>query len=152
MTGAEKELAMGNVRDNRYTVHQRLAASEARVTALEAELKDVRVHLKGALETAIADAKNHIQSAQAADFRDLKASIKDGVDGKDSTVPGPRGDVLYIGNEEVEPIVASLRHEIVMQRARYRATILQALADADGMHGMIFRRHLENLKREFGLD
>lgn len=123
---------MGNTRENRFTVHQRLAASEARLTALEQENAALRAWVSGTVASQINDAKNIIQSAQAADFRDLqvgigkafsdlKASVKNGVDGKDGAPgpQGPRGDVLIPNADELSAAVKALR----LKLAKWQAAI-----------------------------
>ena len=135
---------------NKYTVHTRLANCENDIAQLRREIADARTHLAGAVQTAVNDAKNVIQ-----DSIRVPRDGKDGMPGQSIVGPkgdtGERGDILYIGPEETEPIIAALRAEIVTQRAKFQALILQALADNEGPHAAIFRRRLEALKREFGL-
>jgi hypothetical protein len=79
---------MGNTRENRFTVHQRLAASEARLTALEADNKALRTHLLTELKNAVADTVG----APGATGRDGASIVGPaGPPGKDSNVQGPRG-------------------------------------------------------------
>ena len=131
---------MGNTRENRFTVHQRLAASEARLTALEQENAALRAWVSGTVASQINDAKNIIQSAQAADFRDLQeafgerftdlqASIHQGVDGKDgATGPaGPKGDVLIPNETELQQAVIALRIKLKQRHAAQIAPIVERL-------------------------
>ena len=60
---------------NRYGVHNRLALLENAVTELRKENADLRTHLAGALQTAVSDAKNVIQSSIRVP--------QDGKDGRD---------------------------------------------------------------------
>jgi hypothetical protein len=96
--------------------------AENAIAELKKENTELRTHLKGALETAVADARNLIQSAQAADFRelqvgiseafsDLQASIHQGVDGKDGAPgpQGPRGDVLIPNESEAQAALKEAR-------------------------------------------
>jgi hypothetical protein len=133
---------------NKYTVHQHLADLTSRVTELEAENKKLRVHLAGELKTAISDAKNIIQ-----DSIRVPQDGAPGRDGRDSTVPGPRGDVLFIGPAEVEAAVAAVRKELLTQRAKYLGAIEQALADSGGTSGahQLIRARLQRVKKDAGL-
>jgi hypothetical protein len=142
---------MGNTRENRFTVHQRLAASEARLNTLEAENKQLRQWVLGELTSKINDAKNVIQ--------DSIRVPQDGRDGKDSIVPGPkgeRGEVLYVDAATVKAAADALRAEKVRLRAKYQAAIFQAIVDAEqhstSSYHRIFKLRLENLKREFNLE
>ncbi len=67
---------------NKFTVHTRIAMLENAVTELKKENSELRVHLKGALETAVNDAKNTIQDSIRIpqDGRDGREGV-DGVDG-----------------------------------------------------------------------
>jgi hypothetical protein len=125
---------------NKYTVHTRLAMLENAVTELKKENAELRTHLKGALQTAVNDAANTIQSAQAADFRelqeafgerftDLQASIHQGVDGKDgATGPaGPKGDVLIPNETELQQAVIALRIKLKQRHAAQIAPIVERL-------------------------
>ena len=134
--------------DPKYTVQTRLANLTSRVTELEAENKRLRVHLAGELKTAISDAKNIIQ-----DSIRVPQDGTPGRDGRDSTVPGPRGDVLFIGPAEVEAAVAAVRKELLTQRAKYLGAIEQALADSGGTSGahQLIRARLQRVKRDAGL-
>jgi hypothetical protein len=133
---------------NKYTVHQQLADLTSRVTELEAENKKLRVHLAGELKTAISDAKNIIQ-----DSIRVPQDGTPGRDGRDSTVSGPRGDVLFIGPAEVEAAVAAVRKELLTQRAKYLGAIEQALADSGGTSGahQLIRARLQRVKKDAGL-
>jgi hypothetical protein len=103
---------------------------------LRKENSELRVHLKGALETAVNDSRNMIQGRVAAEFRDLQdaygskfsdlaASVKNGVDG----VAGPkgdRGDLLIISNDaELKQAVLDLRRKMLYQHAAYIAVIVK---------------------------
>jgi hypothetical protein len=117
---------MGNTRENRFTVHQRLAASESRLTALEAENKTLRQWVLGELTSKINDAKNTIQSSIRVpqDGRDGLPG-RDGADGQSIVGPvGPAGDVLYIGPDELFVEVKKLRRAIVERHAAYIARIV----------------------------
>jgi hypothetical protein len=134
--------------DPKYTVQTRLANLTSRVTELEAENKRLRVHLAGELATKIDDAKRVIQ-----DSIRVPQDGAPGRDGRDSTVPGPRGDVLFIGPAEVEAAVAAVRKELLTQRAKYLGAIEQALADSGGTSGahQLIRARLQRVKRDAGL-
>ena len=131
---------MGNTRENRFTVHQRLAASEARLTALEQENAQLRAWVLGTVASQINDAANTIQSAQSADFRDLqvgigkafgelKASVKNGVDGKDGAPGerGPRGDVLIPNESEAHAALKEARLNNVKRHAIQIARIVDRI-------------------------
>jgi hypothetical protein len=156
---------MATHKHNAYTVHQRLAASEARLTALEAENKELRLHLKGALETAIGDAKNLIQSAQAADFRDLQAAFggkfsdlqasiripRDGVDGQSIVGPkGEAGSVTVIPESEMAQAVIDLRRKLKEQHAKFIAVLVENIEGHNkGTHtGRHFAKLLASIKQE----
>lgn len=79
---------MGNTRENRFTVHQRLAASEARLTALETENKALRAHLVTELKNAVNDS---VGATGPAGQSVVGPQGTPGRDGKDSNVQGPRG-------------------------------------------------------------
>lgn len=99
---------MGNTRENRFTVHQRLAASEARLTALEAENKTLQLWVLGELTSKINDAKNTIQDSIRIpqDGRDGR----DGVDGQSIVGPqGPKGDVLIPNESEAHAALKEAR-------------------------------------------
>ena len=112
---------------NKFTVHTRIAMLENAVTELKKENSELRVHLKGALETAVNDAKNTIQDSIRIpqDGRDGREGV-DGVDGATgATGPvGPAGDVLYIGPDELFVEVKKLRRAIVERHAAYIARIV----------------------------
>jgi hypothetical protein len=130
---------------NIYTVNGRLAELTSRVSELEAENKRLRVHLTGALQTAINDAKHVIQ-----DSIRVPVDGKDGRDGCDSTVPGPPGSVTYIGPAVVEAAVKEVRAELLRVRAAMVGRILQGIADNKGDNGMQrhLRTHLESILRD----
>jgi hypothetical protein len=126
---------MGNTRENRFTVHQRLAASEARLTALEAENKTLRQWVASTVASQINDAANTIKSAQESDFRDLQdtfggkfsdlqASIRiprDGVDGAVGPV-GPRGECTIPNTDEVARELIAIR----LKLAKFQAAVLHS--------------------------
>jgi len=148
---------------NKYTVHTRLAMAENAIAELKKENAELRTHLKGALETAVNDARNLIQSAQAADFRDLQdafggkfadlqASIHQGVDGKDGA-PGPRGEagsVTVIPESEMAQAVIAMR---IKMKERHAAAIAALVEHAEGQKkggwvGQHFAKLLESIKQE----
>jgi hypothetical protein len=88
MACGEEENVMGNTRDNKFTVHQRLAASEARLTTLEAENKALRTHLLTELKNAVSDTVGQT-GATGRDGASVIGPV--GPAGKDSNVQGPRG-------------------------------------------------------------
>jgi hypothetical protein len=120
---------------NKYTVHTRLATLESRLTALEAENKELRTHLVGALQTAINDAKNTSQSVQKSDFRDLQASIRipqDGAPGRDGVdgAVGPKGetgDVLVIPESEMAKAVIDARRKLKEHHAAVLAHLIETI-------------------------
>jgi hypothetical protein len=125
---------------NKYTVHTRLAMLENAVTELKKENAELRTHLKGALETAVNDAKNIIHDALAVDFRDLQeafgvkfsdlaASIHQGVDGKDGAPgpQGPRGDVLIPNESEAQAALKEARLKLAQKHAALIAPIVRRL-------------------------
>ena len=81
---------------NKFTVHTRIAMLENAVTELKKENSELRVHLKGALETAVNNVKNTIQDSIriSQDGRDGREGF-DGATGATGSV-GPVGDVLYV--------------------------------------------------------
>lgn len=132
-----------------YTANGRLAQLENAVTELRKENAELRVHLKGALQTAINDAKHVIQDSirVPVDGKDGKP----GADGQSIVGPqGPRGDVLYIGPAEVEAAVAAVRAELLRLRAAMVGRILQSIADNQGSNGtqQHFRKHLEGILKD----
>jgi hypothetical protein len=141
---------------NKFTVHQRIGQLENAVTELRKENKELRVHLAGALQTAVNDAKNLIQGSirVPADGKD-GAPGRDGVDGQSIVGPqGPAGDVLYVGPDELQTAVSTIRAEMVHNRAKALAAIYQAIIDNEsttGTHRRIFKMRLESLIREAGL-
>lgn len=129
-----------------YTVNGRLAQLENAVTELRKEQADLRVHLAGALQTAVNDAKHS--------FRDGR----DGVDGQPGErgqqgIKGERGDVLYISDSEAAEQVKILRAALVEQRCKFLAAIAQAEYDARGDNSThrIIRGRIAQLRREAGL-
>lgn len=128
---------------NKYTIHDRITSAENRLAQLEAAIPQLEVRLRCELQKY---ADDHCHGMNGKDGRDAV----DGAQGP-AGPQGERGDVLYISPEETAPIIASLRAEIITQRARFQALVLQSLADNNGPHAAIFRRRLETLKREFGL-
>jgi hypothetical protein len=147
---------MGNTRENRFTVHQRLAASEARLTALEAENKQLRQWVLGELTSKINDAKNVIQDSIR--IPQDGAPGKDGRDGVDGA-PGPRGEagsVTVIPESEMAQAVLDLRRELKEKHAAKIAVIVERLeyeksAGIEG-NGAWLHRHfaqiLESLKAD----
>jgi hypothetical protein len=104
-----------------YTVNGRLAQLENAVTELRKENAELRVHLKGALQTAINDAKHVIQ-----DSIRVPADGKDGHDGRDGQSivgpqgeRGPAGDITIYGNDELREAVNVLR----LKLARWQAAV-----------------------------
>jgi hypothetical protein len=143
---------------NKYTVAQRLNVLESRCTALEQENSQLRAHLVGALQTAINDAANTIQSSQKSDFRELQASIRipqDGAPGRDGVdgAVGPKGeagDVLVIAESEMAQAVKDARRKMKEHHAAVIATLIEY---AEGQKkGTSVGRHyanlLENIKQE----
>lgn len=134
--------------DNKYTVHQRLADLTSRVTELEAENKKLRVHLVGALQTAVNDAKNVIQDS-------IRVPV-DGKDGRDG-VTGPqgenggRGDVLIPNETELQQAVIGLRRKLLEQRAAFLAVINQRIVENNNASNKVqqhFAKLLEYVKRD----
>jgi hypothetical protein len=79
---------------------------------------------------------------------------RDGVNGKSIVGPkgdkGDRGDVLYVGPDEIKAAAEQMRTE----RARIRAALWQAIADANGTSPRLRVRLLANidaLRREVGI-
>jgi len=105
---------------NKYTIHTRLAMAENAIADLKKENAELRVHLAGKLETLVNDAKNTIQ-----DSIRIPQDGRDGRDGVGATGPqGERGDVLYIGPDELFVEVKKLRRAIVERHAAYIARIV----------------------------
>lgn len=129
---------------NKYTVAQRLNGLESRCTALEAENKELRLHLAGHLETKINDAKNLIQ-----DSIRVPADGRDGRDGRDSTVPGPRGEVLYVGPEELQAAVIDARRKLKEHHAAVLAILIEGIeaSKRGGPGSQLLSRHLETIKK-----
>jgi hypothetical protein len=76
-----------------------------------------------------------------------------GRDGKDSVVPGPkgeRGDVCYIGPDEVAAAVAEVRKELLRLRAATLGRLAQGIADHQGDSGTLryVRMQLEKIKKD----
>jgi hypothetical protein len=85
--------------------------AENAIAELKKENAELRVHLKGALETAINDAKNVIQDSIRIpqDGRDGLPG-RDGVDGQSIVGPqGPRGDVLIPNESEAQAALKEAR-------------------------------------------
>jgi hypothetical protein len=81
------------------------------------------------------------------------ATGKDGRDGKDG-VAGPKGepgDVVYIGPAEVAQAVQKVRAELVAQRTRFKALIIDKLSQCDHPVAQLAKVHLQNLLKESGL-
>ena len=148
-------------------MHQRLAASEARLTALEQENAQLRAWMSGTVASQINDAKNTLQSAQTADFRDLQvgigrafsdlqASIHQGVDGKDGqSIKGERGeqgDVTVIGETELAKEVIRLRIKLKEQHAAFLARLIEVIEANRGPYSSnqarIVATHMEGIKKE----
>lgn len=79
---------------------------------------------------------------------------RDGVDGKSIVGPkgekGDRGDVLYVGPDEIKVAAEQMR----VERARMRAAVLEAIANADGASPRLRVRLLANIeaiRREVGI-
>jgi len=107
------------INQTKYGVHNRLAGLENAVTELKAENANLRVHLKGALETAVNDAKNLIQDSIRVPL-DGKDG-RNGVDGVSITGPqgakGDRGDVLIPNDSEVAAALQALRLKLAKWQA-----------------------------------
>jgi hypothetical protein len=138
---------MATHRDNKYSVNARLSELASRVTALEAENKELRVHLAGQLETKINDAKHLIQ----ASIR-VPLDGKDGRDGRDSTVPGPRGDITVYGPEELQATVIELRRKLKEHHAAVLARLIEGIEanrrGSSSPSARILASHLETIKRD----
>jgi hypothetical protein len=111
--------------DNKYTINSKILDLQSRVLALETANKELKLWLLGELQTRINDSQNVIQGAQESDFRELKASVKNGVDGRNGVdgATGPQGaqgvpgDVTYITPVEVEAQVQALRLKLAKWQA-----------------------------------
>ena len=111
--------------DNKYSVNSKILDLQSRVLALETANKELKLWLLGELQTRINDSQNVIQGAQESDFRELKASVKNGVDGRNGVdgATGPQGaqgvpgDVTYITPVEVEAQVQALRLKLAKWQA-----------------------------------
>jgi hypothetical protein len=141
---------------NKYTIATRITNLESRCTALEQENSQLRAHVTGALQTAINDAANTIQSAQAADFRELKASIRipqDGAPGRDGqSIVGPKGeagDVLVIPESEMAQAVIDARRKLKERHAAVIAILIEGIEGnkKGGAGAQLLARHLETIKR-----
>lgn len=125
-----------------YTVQQRLSDLTSRVTTLEKENANLRTHLAGALQTAVNDAKNTIQSS-------IKIPVdgRDGVDGESIVGPrgerGERGDVLIPNETELQQAVIALRRKLLEQRAAFLAVINQRIAENNTSNKI--QQHFANL-------
>jgi hypothetical protein len=112
---------------NKYTIHSRIAMAENAIAELKKENAELRVHLKGALETAINDAKNVIQDSIRIpqDGRDGLPG-RDGVDGQSIVGPqGPRGDVLIPNESEAQAALKEAR----LNNARRHAAQIARIVD-----------------------
>jgi len=132
--------------DSKYTVHQRLGQLENAVTELKRENAELRVHLTGALQTAVNDAKHSFHDG------------RDGLDGQPGAtgprgIKGERGDVCYIGPDEVQAAVSAVRAELVEQRAKFLGAILHSIEEHGGSNSVhrIIRARLEQLRKDAGL-
>jgi hypothetical protein len=145
---------MATHKQNAYTVNGRLALLEARCTTLEQENAALRTHLKGALETAVNDAKNLIQSDVDGKFRDaqgslsghfsaLQASIRIPRDGVDGAVGprGERGDVAVVTDSELSEAVLRLRK----QHAKFLGALQHARELNNQEPSVALKRTIENV-------
>ena len=143
---------------NKYTIATRITNLESRCTGLEQENSQLRVHVTGALQNAINDAANTIQSAQKSDFRELKASIRipqDGAPGRDGqSIVGPKGeagDVLVIGETELAKEVIRLRKKLKEQHATFLARCIEIIEANRGPYSSnqarIVATHIEGIKK-----
>ncbi len=101
--------------------------AENAIAELKKENAELRVHLKGALETAINDAKNVIQDSIRIpqDGRDGLPG-RDGVDGQSIVGPqGPRGDVLIPNESEAQAALKEAR----LNNARRHAAQIARIVD-----------------------
>lgn len=112
---------------NKYTIHTRLAMAENAIAELKKENAELRVHLKGALETAVNDAKNTIQ-----DSIRIPQDGRDGRDGNDGQSikgdkgdKGERGDVLIPNESEAHAALKEAR----LNNARRHAAQIARIVD-----------------------
>jgi hypothetical protein len=143
---------MGNTRENRFTVHQRLVASEARLTALEAENKQLRQWVLGELTSKINDAKNVIQdSIRIPQDGSPGKDGRDGLDGQSIVGPkGDTGDLLVIPESEMAQAVIAMRIKL---KERHAAAIAVLVEHAEGQKkgawvGVHFAKLLESIRQE----
>jgi hypothetical protein len=143
---------MGNTRENRFTVHQRLAASEARLTALEAENKQLRQWVLGELTSKINDAKNVIQDSIRIPVDGAPGKDgRDGVDGQSIVGPkGDTGDVLVIPESAMAKTVIAMRIKLKEQHAAIIARLVERIeGEKKGTWvGQHFAKLLESIKAE----
>lgn len=126
---------------NKYTVHQRLTNAENRCAQLEAEVKDLRVHLAGRLETLVNDAKNTIQDSIRVP-KDGKPG-RDGVDGQSIVGPqGLRGDCNIPNADEVAAALLTIRKA----HATFLAKILNDLDLIQGTSHNGMKRNLAEIR------
>jgi hypothetical protein len=139
--------------DNKYSVNAKLLDLASRLTALEKENADLRVHLKGALQTAVNNAKNVI--------RDSIRVPQDGKDGE--SIVGPKGEtgepghVLWLNaadHGEVIRYTTQIRKEMLELHARVIESLDRQIKDHSGPHAHHMDRMLamtlERIKREIG--
>jgi hypothetical protein len=149
MDSSEEENVMG-INQTKYGVHNRLAGLENAVTELKAENANLRVHLKGALETAVNDAKNLIQ-----DSIRVPLDGKDGRNGVDGAT-GPQGaqgvpgDVLIPNEIELQQAVIDLRTKLKEQHAKFIAVLVErAEGEKKGTWvGQHFAKLLESIRQD----
>jgi hypothetical protein len=138
---------------SKYSVNAKLLDLASRLTALEKENADLRVHLKGALQTAVNDAKNIIQD-----------SIRVPQDGKDGeSIVGPKGETgepgetLWLNaadHNDVIQYTAKIRKAYLELHARVFESLDRQIKDNSGPHAHSMMRvlvmTLERIKREIG--
>jgi len=131
---------------NKYSVGTRLVDLENAVTELRRENREIRVHLGGQLQNLVREATSTIQASLR--IPQDGAPGRDGRDGQSIVGPqGERGDVLYIGADEVEAAVKEVRAELLRLRAAVLGRIVQGIKDNEGTSGgqRLVRMHLEKL-------
>jgi hypothetical protein len=138
---------------SKYSVNAKLLDLASRLTALEKENADLRVHLKGALQTAVHDAKNVVRD-----------SVRGGIDGKDGkSIVGPKGEtgepgeVLWLNaadRSEVIRYTTQIRKEMLQLHARMIESLDRQIKDHSGPHSSHIDHRLamllEQIKREIG--
>jgi hypothetical protein len=129
---------------NVFTVNQRIQDLQSRVLSLETENKSMRTWVESELQTRINDTRN-ILRGQITDGVDGAA----GRDGRDSTVPGPRGEVLYVGPEELQAAVVDARRKLKEHHAGVLAILIESIeaSKRGGPGSQLLSRHLETIKR-----